>query len=262
MNLVDKKEVVENLVRSKGAQGQKARVVFVIDRSVSIKHLFDDGTIQKTAERLVPMAMAFDTAQSLEVYTFEDSYKKLGEKVTPSNMTGFVDRMTQNIDYGGTQYAPIISALMTDSGASATKSITYLKASKTGLFGFFGAKNEKEERETIHIHPNGLTDTPMLVIFITDGDCDDEMNAQRLIIEAAKYPMFFQFVGLQGASKPSFKFLKNLDTMKGRFIDNANFVEIHPSDLRSQTDDKFYKMLLSEFTEKWLPAAKQQFLIK
>jgi hypothetical protein len=263
MNPINLQKIVVDLIKSKGAQGQKANVKLFIDRSVSIRELFDNGTIQQTAERILPIAMAFSDDQSIPMYTFEDRCKKLGDIITPTNYQGFINAHTQDLDYGGTNYAPVIEAAMRDCGTTLSKVITYMKhAKRGGIMGIFGKDSQKETKETIQVGPAGYNAIPTLAIVLTDGDNDDKDQAERAIIKAATYPIFFQFVGVQGNPKPDFRFLKQVDTMKGRFIDNVNLAEVTPYDLVNRSDDSFYRMLLTEFTEQYLPAAKAQFLIK
>ena len=71
------------------------------------------------------------------------------------------------------------------------------------------------------------------------------------MIEASRYPIFWQFVGI-GNSR--FSYLEELDEMQGRFIDNANFFSVNDLDIIS--DDELYKRLLSEYPD-WITKAKQ-----
>lgn len=49
--------------------------------------------------------------------------------------------------------------------------------------------------------------------------------------------------------------MKQLDTMKGRLVDNANF--IHLDQIEKVTDEDLYDQLLNEFPM-WLRAAKEK----
>jgi len=72
------------------------------------------------------------------------------------------------------------------------------------------------------------------------------------MIEASKYPIFWQFVGI---GKSSFDFLEKLDNLKGRVVDNANFFAVN--DINAITDQELYQRMLTEFPL-WLKAAKEK----
>ncbi len=75
------------------------------------------------------------------------------------------------------------------------------------------------------------------------------------IKKAARFPIFFQFFGI---GESSFAFLKKLDKMRGRLIDNANFFEVkNPNRI---SDNKLYKKMMAEYPD-WLKLAKGKGLI-
>lgn len=100
------------------------------------------------------------------------------------------------------------------------------------------------------------SDLPSLVFFITDGDNDDHSETEQAMIDASQYPIFWQFVGIGDAS---FNFLRRLDDMEGRVIDNANFFELN--DLSHISDDELYDRILGEFPS-WLKEAKRVGILK
>ena len=53
--------------------------------------------------------------------------------------------------------------------------------------------------------------------------------------------------------------LKEIDTMGGRVIDNANF--FHVDDLGKNTDNQLYELLMNEFPS-WLNKARQKGILK
>ena len=95
---------------------------------------------------------------------------------------------------------------------------------------------------------------PVYVIFITDGDNYDEYETTQVITRAAHLPIFWQFVGI-GKPEKEFEFLKTLDTMVGRFIDNANFVELN--DLSTVSVDKLYDDYLLNELPLWYKEAQR-----
>jgi len=87
-------------------------------------------------------------------------------------------------------------------------------------------------------------------VFLSDGGVIDEQGIKKAMVDAAKYPIFWQFVGLAGSS---YGILERLDTMSGRLVDNADF--FHVDDLGKITDEQLYERLLNEFPS-WLKAAR------
>jgi hypothetical protein len=51
---------------------------------------------------------------------------------------------------------------------------------------------------------------PTFVVFLSDGGVIDEQGIKKAMVDAAKYPIFWQFVGLAGSS---YGILERLDTM-------------------------------------------------
>lgn len=96
---------------------------------------------------------------------------------------------------------------------------------------------------------------PTFVVFLSDGGVTDEQGIKKAVVDAAKYPIFWQFVGLAGSN---YGILEKLDTMGGRFVDNADF--FHVDDLGNITDEQLYERLLSEFPS-WIKNAKAKSIL-
>lgn len=232
-----RKEKVLNLVKELGMGNQKAQVVLCLDYSGSMGSMYRNGSVQKLVERLLPIGMAFDDNEEVEFFIFENGYKELPEPLVRSNIAGYIDSKVLNkYSMGGTEYAPIIRAILSKFGKPEKKG---------GVFGIGG--------KTTY----GKLDYPVYVIFITDGDCSDKEESRKAITEASNAGIFFQFVGL--GSPSLFGFLQEMDTMSGRFIDNANFFAVN--NLSQKTDDDLYNLLLKEFPS-YVTEARSKGLIK
>ena len=103
-------------------------------------------------------------------------------------------------------------------------------------------------------------------MFVTDGDTFDPDKTTKQIVNASYEPIFWQFMaideskrGLFGKSSSSqFKYLQHLDTLKGRFIDNAGFFSIkNPAVI---PDEELYDLLMGEYPQ-WLKEAKTKGLL-
>lgn len=211
-----RKKKVLDLSKDLGLNHQKAQVVLALDYSISMGNLYNSGQVQELVERLLPIGMAFDDNGEVDFYLFHDGVIKLPEPLAEGNIPGYInDKVRTKYNMGGTNYAPVIKQITKDFGK------------KKGLLGMGGYQT---------------TDYPVYVIFITDGQNGDRAEAEAAIKEAAKTGIFFQFVGI---GRETFSFLRKLDTMDGRNIDNANFFSVE--NLSSKTDDELYKLLLTEF---------------
>ena len=89
---------------------------------------------------------------------------------------------------------------------------------------------------------------PTFIVFINDGGC--KRTIKNPIVESSNKPIFWQFVGIGDSN---FEVLEKLDTMEGRFIDNANF--FHIKEIEKVSDEELYNNLLNEFPS-WLTEAK------
>lgn len=205
-----RKDIILDETKRQNIKNTNARVVFALDHSGSMSSQYKNGNVQTLLERIFPMAMCFDDNQELDFYLFDDRDKELAP-VTPRNLAGYVQEniINKNIQYGGTNYAPVINTIMTK----------YAK-----------------------MNPSNI---PTFVIFITDGDNFDEPATTTAITEASKYNIFWKFIGIGYGNY--FSFLEKLDNMKGRVVDNANFIPI--KNIHNMSDKDLYKKLLEEYAD-------------
>lgn len=199
---------------------QPARVGFVFDDSGSMEHLFNNGTVQAILEKIFPIALNFDDNGAADSWLFSNGFTRLGE-ITKDNYYNYVQKeIIPRASWGGTKYAPVMNDVMN--------------------------KYLVEEPQSI----------PDYIVFITDGENMDRAAATESITKASKYPIFWQFVGI---GNENFKFLKSLDEMEGRYIDNANFFSMSAKDFYS--NDEVYNLMLKEYPS-WLNNEKVKNMIK
>lgn len=205
-----KQEVQKLCLEKRELSDLVSRVAVVLDFSGSMDRLYKNGTVQSVLERLFPIALQFDDNGEMEVWIFSDGFNRVGN-ISMDNYYGYVtERIYNRYRMGGTNYAPVLADI---------------------------------RKKYINEEPAKL---PNYVIFITDGENMDESNARRVITEMSKEPIFIQFVGI---GNESFRFLKELDDLKGRYVDNANFFKI--KDINSESDSDLYQKLLAEYPS-WL----------
>lgn len=190
-----------------GLDGQLSRVAVVMDYSGSMYRLYHGGEVQEVLERLLPIAMQFDDNGEMELWIFENGFRRL-PNISMDNFYGYVDReiLSHKYHMGGTCYAPVMKDVM--------------------------KKYTQEDP----------ADLPDFILFITDGANSDKAAAKAALTDASRMPIFWQFIGIGDGEFP---FLEKLDEMEGRYVDNANFFPIR--DIAKLSDDQLYDMLLGEF---------------
>lgn len=198
-------------------QGLTSRVGVVLDYSGSMSKLYKNGTVQAVLERLFPLALQFDDNGEMEFWIFDDNFHRL-KNININNYYGYVNNnILGKYQMGCTNYAPVLKDVQ--------------------------KKYVKEE-------PLNL---PNYIIFITDGNNGDKAAAKTVIKEMSKDPIFIQFVGI---GNEKFDFLKKLDNIDDRYVDNANFFAL--PDIVNIQDNQLYSLLLNEYPQ-WLdyPEVKQ-----
>lgn len=213
-----RKEQVQTISRSYGIpETQKSRVVICLDHSGSMERLYEDEDVQAILEKILPIAMAWDDNGECEVFRFSNRCERITTNATEKNIFGYVNKYVfQRHQMGGTSYGSAVDKI----GEFVCGEENNFKAPKqkdSGSFfsRMFGGGNNSNQPAPTH--------TPTYVVFITDGECQDEYEAERMIKNYSQFPIFFQFVGI---GRTRFNFLEKLDTMKGRVVDNAGFLPI------------------------------------
>ena len=215
-----RKEDVKNVWSdfSGSLSGTVSRVAVALDISGSMDTLFRKGVVQETMERLLPIALNFDDDGQMDVWVF-NRYSKKMPTINLDNIYGYIEDNNIRAN-GGTSYDVVINDIV---------------------------------KYYVQDNPAAMPD---YVIFITDGETFDKDKAEEAMINASKYPIFWQFVGIGDGP---FNFLERMDTMKGRYVDNANFLKIKY--LENSSDNDLYKGLLQEYPS-WLKDEKVKKLIE
>jgi uncharacterized protein YegL len=123
--------------------------------------------------------------------------------------------------------------------------------------GDFGTTNYAAAIEAVtkHYHKS-KSKAPAFVVFQTDGEPDSRPAAEQAIRKAAKLPIFWQFVGFGN----HFEFLRQLDTMTDRPIDNAGFFPVG-GDPAGMPDQTLLNKLMKEYPQ-WLKAARELGIVR
>lgn len=219
--LVNLAKQADQVILAKGLNDITARVIIVLDASGSMYGQYQDGDVQRTIERIVPLAVKFDDNATLECYAFASDCKQLSD-ITLSNIDNYLHNeglYSYGVDIG------------------------------------IGGSNNEERIITQILKDTKDSKLPIFVVFICDGGVGNDSGIEKAIRASCSQPIFWQFVGIGGSS---YGVLKKLDNLKGRPIDNANFFEL--SKLTAVSETQLYDKLLNEFPQ-YLKDAKRIGLI-
>ncbi len=100
------------------------------------------------------------------------------------------------------------------------------------------------------------TNSPILALVHTDGVASDAEQFKQAVVQTSGENVFWVFVG-HGVS---LNFLRDLDTMGGRVVDNVSLTEVQDAAL--MTDEEYYDRLVHEFIVDWYPAARKAGVVK
>ena len=218
-HLIDLTKKVTVTLEKKNLQNVIAKVVVVLDRSGSMYRQYREGDVQRAMNKLLPIALMFDDDGELDAWAFAQKSIHLSS----INLDNIND---------------------------------YLINEKDGWnrWDIGGVNNEPVVMEDI-IDMYENSNQPVYIIFISDGGIYKKGPIKKLLIKSSSKPIFWQFVGIGGSD---YGILEELDTMKKRVVDNADFFAIDNIDALS--DEELYEKLLNEFP-KWLKEAKDKNII-
>ncbi|MFC0709955.1 VWA domain-containing protein [Azorhizophilus paspali] len=199
-----------------------ARVGLILDGSGSMNNQYKQGRVQEVVNRLLPLAVHFDNDGQLDCWAFGD----LPQQLSNVNLRNFHDFI--NTDHGGWRNWELGSRINTE---------------------------YRVIEQTIEFYRRSKSSTPIYILFISDGGIYDSRRIIKLITDAAKLPIFWQFVGLAGRN---YGILEKLDDMTNRVVDNCNFFAL--DDLHDISEETLYDRLMEEFPG-WLKAAKAKGIV-
>ena len=232
----------------RGLGEHTARVALCLDISGSMHQLYRSGKIQKLAERILALALRFDDDGQVDVFLFGADGIDAGSLGLSNHATYVPELMRRHRLQGSTRYAAAMTLVRQR---------------------YFGSAE-------LRYAPYGQP-MPVYVMFVTDGRPVDEQQARDQIIASSYEPLFWQFVAIGSSpaavqpgstarrprwggrrSGSEFEFLEELDTMAGRYVDNANFFAVQ--DPATIADADLYELLMNEYPG-WLTLARNQGLL-
>ena len=220
-----------------GLQDHAAKVALCLDISGSMSNLYKSGKMQHFVERILALGTRFDDDGSIDVFLFGKNAHDAGE-LTISNSRSFINGLLNTYPLEGSTYY--------------SKAVTLIRKH------YIGSSSHRKKPAPL--------DVPIYVMFVTDGDTFDRDQTTKQIVNASFEPIFWQFMaidearkGLFGVSRKSqFNYLEQLDTLEGRYIDNAGFFSVQ--DPAAIPDNELYDLLMGEYPQ-WVKEAQVKGLL-
>lgn len=208
----------------------KAAVVGTLDYSGSARPLYEDGTMQKVADLGFAAGLVFDDDGSVPFSLFDDNAKDIGE-ITLQNCKGFVDNAIRGRRMGMTDYVSALEWIVDTAG--------FGRVNLGGGGGGFFRKSSGA------LEVKATAQYPTYALFVTDGEPNHgtEDKIREYLTLMSQLPIFVQFIGV---GPHGFQFLRQLDDLDGRLIDNANFFDAKDA---NHDQSKMLDLMLGEFPD-------------
>ena len=205
-------------LEKRNLQNCVARVALVVDMSGSMTRRYANGTVQDIINKTLPLAVQFDDDGQLDFWFYGGQPKRM----PPVNMQNYMNSVPAN-------WREVMHSI--------------------------GATNNEPPVMKEVVSEYKKSRLPAYVLFVTDGGVSNEAKIKKILKDASRYPIFWQFVGVGGSN---YGILERLDSMTDRLVDNAGFFAL--DDFQSVSSSELYSRLLNEFPV-WLDAVKRSGMI-
>ncbi|PIE21191.1 MAG: hypothetical protein CSA66_00010 [Proteobacteria bacterium] len=219
-----------------GLQGFEAEVVIALDISAPMAPLYLSGSIQDLVASLLALGLRFDDDGVLPAWVFAAQTRPI-TPLTCGAMAGWIER----------EVLPTAQFEPTCRYAAAIEAICRKYFPREWAMPVTTKQVGGALKRTVREFPRLVDRRPYAVfaIVLTGGDCADPTETIRAIQRASRLPIFFQFAGIHpaGMTGAEFAFLRRLDRLSDRWVDNCGFFE--PNDFRDPCE--LFGGLLNEF---------------
>ena len=205
-------------LKKKNLESTVAKVGLVLDISGSMVPRFKNGTVQSIVNKTLPLAVQFDDDGELDFWFYGTTARQMNSV----NLKNYTKAVPDDWKH---------------------------------LMMELGVRNNEPVVMRMVVDEYKDTKIPAYVLFITDGGVNNKKEIRNIITEASHLPIFWQFVGVGGKN---YGVLENLDTMTGRYVDNAGFFAL--DDFMKVSNEELYARLLEEFPA-WLEAIRKKGMI-
>jgi len=194
------------------------------------------------ADQRAAVYLVLDHSGSMHRYYQDGSVQRLAEQVLAVSAHLDDDGIVPTLFFSWKAH-PIVEIGLTDYQGRIDR--------EQRACGPFGTTNFAAAIEAVVKHyRKSKTKAPAFVVFQTDGEPNSRAAAEKEISNSAKLPIFWQFVGFG----QHFEFLRELDSMPGRKVDNAGFFPVG-DDPGGMTDGELFDRLMGTFPH-WLKIVK------
>lgn len=225
----------------------KMRVGICLDVSGSMQDEYTEGHVQEALGHLMGLAMHVDASQSMDVFLFHNKAAQCKHPINVNNADRYVH---DEILHGGhslwgmTEYSPPIHLAY----AHYFPDLTHLH-SRSGLashhekHGFLGGLfHHHKAAEPVVQQP--INHDPVLMLFLTDGACDDAEETMAALEASKSLPLFWAFVGIGHNSSLLREFSEEAD---------AEFVNLEHIRV---DDDAIFQAVITPKLVNWLSNVK------
>ncbi|NMN98677.1 TerD family protein [Antrihabitans stalactiti] len=162
------------VLEKRGLGSHKARVAVCLDISPSMIGLYVSGKVQQLTERLLALAVQFDDDGQCDVFTFGGLGGHTEGPLDLRSVEGYVQQLIEHRGFdAGTNY-----------GAALETIRQHYFPETDG-----GPRFEPRQPQD--------SDLPVFVVFITDGDTQEQELAQQQVEWSAFEPIFWSFMAIE-----------------------------------------------------------------